>query len=106
MRRPVAKRLTSLALALLTLSLHAAPAPAQIAALVFDPTNYTVNTLTSIQSVITAVESVAQTANMVLELSPLDSIVAAQGIAADMAQLSALAQDAEGLMQDVSALQA
>jgi conjugal transfer/entry exclusion protein len=80
---------------------------------VHDPVNFGANsvtagqtTWTAIQSTITAVEAVTQTADMVLELTPVDGLIAADGISEDMATLADLVSQATGLGNDISSLNA
>jgi hypothetical protein len=83
---------------LLVLAL-ARPSDAQFAALVYDAANH-------LTSQFQLAQLVLQVANQVLELTGMDAIVIDGGLQADVGQISALAQDAEGLMHDISALQA
>jgi conjugal transfer/entry exclusion protein len=78
-------------------------AAAQLA--VIDAGNLTVNTTTSIQSVITAIQTVLIEANQILELTPAE-VITGDGIAEDMALLGEIVAQAEGLSYDVGALQA
>jgi conjugal transfer/entry exclusion protein len=95
-----------LVVGLIALGVLPMPGDAQVAALVFDPTNYSANLVTSIQAVITAVEAVAQTANMVLELTPLDEIAIAGDFAETMGVVAALIEEGQGLMGDAQQAQA
>jgi hypothetical protein len=95
-----------LVVGLIALSVLPMPGDAQVAALVFDPTNYSANLITSIESVITAVEAVAQTANMILELTPLDDIAIAGDFAETMGLVGALIEEGMGLMGDAQQAQA
>lgn len=56
------------------------------------------------QNTITAVEAVLQTANMILELTPVDDLIVAGGIAEDMALLADIWSQASGLSYDLSSL--
>ena len=58
------------------------------------------------QSTISAVEDVVQSASALQELVPLDDIVVAQGIIEDLALLADIVRQAEGLSYDVASLQA
>jgi hypothetical protein len=62
-------------------------------------------TISAIQNVITAANMVLSVANQVLELTPLDDILIAGEIIEDLALIGAIIADAQGLMQDVQALQ-
>jgi conjugal transfer/entry exclusion protein len=77
-------------------------AAAQLA--VVDAANLGVNTTTSIQSVITAIQTVLIEANQILELTPAD-VITGDGIAEDMALLGEIVVQAEGLSYDVGQLQ-
>jgi conjugal transfer/entry exclusion protein len=79
---------------------------AQVAALVFDPTNFGANTLTSVQSVITAANSVISVANQALELLPLEEIVLAAEFVETVAIISAILEEAGALAYDVQSIQA
>jgi conjugal transfer/entry exclusion protein len=102
------RRLLQQGLVVGLLALYVLPIPgdAQVAAIVFDPTNYTANLVTSVQSVITAVEAVAQTANMILELTPLDDIAIAGDFAQTMGLVAALIEEGQALMGDAQQAQA
>ena len=58
------------------------------------------------QSVITAVESVLQTANMVLELTPVDEVIVGGQIAEDLALLAEIMVTAELVWYDLQSLEA
>lgn len=58
------------------------------------------------QNTITATEAIMQTFNMGLELTPVEQVVVAQGMADDLAQLAALVEDAQGLSYDLASLNA
>jgi conjugal transfer/entry exclusion protein len=72
---------------------------------VYDPANFSQNSITAVQSVITAIQTVLIEANQILELTPADGITG-DGISEDMAMLGEIIQQAEGLSYDVSQLQA
>jgi conjugal transfer/entry exclusion protein len=72
---------------------------------VTDAGNLAVNSTTSIQSVITAIQTVLIEANQVLELIPA-GVITADGLAEDMAMLGKIVVQAEGLSYDVTQLQA
>lgn len=58
------------------------------------------------QAVLQTAEAVAQTANMVLELTPVDELIAADGIIEDMGTLAEIVTDARALSYDLSSLNA
>ena len=64
------------------------------------------STVTAVQSTISAIEDVVQTASALQELVPLDAILVAEGIAEDMAALADIVRQAEGLSYDIASLQA
>ena len=64
------------------------------------------STVTAVQSTISAVEDVVQTASALQELVPLDAILVAEGIAEDLAALADIVRQAEGLSYDIASLQA
>jgi len=73
---------------------------------VTDAANLVPNTLSAVQSVITAVQAVYIAINTALELVPVDAIIVAESFSGDMAILSEIMQDAQGLMRDISTIQA
>lgn len=73
---------------------------------VIDVSNLAENSITALQSTLSTIEEIFQSAQWVLNLTPLDSIGTAGGIAEDMALLGQLVEQAEGLSYDVSSLQA
>ena len=73
---------------------------------VIDLGNLAQNTITAIESVLTTIETILIEANQILELTPLDDIAVAGGIAEDMALLGQLVEQAEGLSYDIGSLQA
>jgi conjugal transfer/entry exclusion protein len=81
-------------------------ATAQAQLPVIDAGNLVQNTTTAIESVLTTIETVLIEANQVLELTPLDEIAVAGGIAEDMQLLGQLVQEAEGLSYDLGSLRA
>jgi conjugal transfer/entry exclusion protein len=89
----------SLGLLLLGTSLACAQIP------VIDVANLSQNAITSIQSTITAIESVLQSGYMVLELTPVDGLVTSGGISEDMATLGRIVSQAQGLSYDIGQLQ-
>src|SRR5262249_9633374 len=100
--RTMARRLTrSLVLFLL---LVVRSAQAQLA--VVDVANLGQNTITAIESVLTTIQTILIEANQILELTPLDEMAVAGGMAEDMALLGHLAAQAEGLSYDIGSIQA
>lgn len=89
-------------LALLAVGLIGA-ADAQL--IVHDPGNASLNSITSIQTTISAIENVAQTLNQILELTPVDEIILSEQFAETMALISAIVSEAEGLSYDVAQIQ-
>ena len=73
---------------------------------VIDLGNLAQNTITAIESVLTTIQAILIEANQILELTPLDDIAVAGGIAEDMALLAQLATEAEGLSYDIGSIQA
>jgi conjugal transfer/entry exclusion protein len=98
------KRLSLLVLVLLVA--WAGTAQAQVAAVVYDPTNFGANIVTSAQSIITAVHSVMSVANQVLELTPVDEIIVGGQIAEDLALLGEIISNAELVWYDLQSLDA
>jgi hypothetical protein len=92
------RRVPILALVPLVVLGLAAPARAQVAVEEVGPNLF--------QNTITAIEAVAQTLNQVLELTALEGIIVDGTLQADLGQIGELIMDAEGLMHDVSSLQA
>jgi conjugal transfer/entry exclusion protein len=72
---------------------------------VTDAGNLAVNSTTSLQSTISAIEAVFQSVEWVTDLTPLDGIGVAGGIMEDMAALGMLVEQAEGLSYDLGSLQ-
>ena len=95
------KRLT---LSLVLVVLCAPLAHAQIP--VVDVADIAQNTITAIESVLTTIQTILIEANQILELTPLDDLQTAGGIAEDMALLGQLVTQAEGLSYDMGSLQA
>jgi conjugal transfer/entry exclusion protein len=95
------KRLSLSLILLLGLS---ATAQAQVA--VIDVADIAQNTITAIESVLTTIETVLIEANQVLDLTPLNDIEVASGIAKDMALLGQLVEQAQGLSYDIGSIQA
>ena len=96
MRRPVVHSLLLL--------LWASQASAQ-GLPVIDVQNLAQNAITSVQSTISAIEEVFQSAQTVLELKPLGGIVVGGGVAEDMKLLGLLVEQAQGLSYDYAAIQ-
>ena len=88
---------------LLVLVLVSGRAEAQLP--VIDVGNLAQNTITAIESVLTTIQAILIEANQILELTPLDDIAVAGGIAEDMALLGQLVTQAEGLSYDIGSLQ-
>ena len=93
-----------LGLSLALLLLCAQVAQAQIP--VTDAGNLVQNTISAIQDTVAAIEAVFQSAQTVLELTPLDDIGVSGDITDDMAQLKQLVEQADGLSYDVGSLRA
>lgn len=72
---------------------------------VVDSANLSQNSITSVQTFITAVETVLIELNQILELEAISGLIAADGISADMAELGAIIESAEGLSYDIYSLQ-
>jgi len=72
---------------------------------VIDLTNLSQNTISAVQSVLTTIQTVLIEINQILDLTPLDDIAVAQGIAEDMELLGQLLEQAEGLSYDVGSLE-
>ena len=79
-------------------------APAQLP--VIDLGNLAQNSITAIESTLSAIEDAIHTAQNILNLTPLDDMVVAGGIAEDMVLLGQIAEQTEGLSYDWSSLQA
>src|SRR4030095_15534159 len=99
--RPMRKQL-SLSLLLVGLC-FAGRADAQLP--VIDLGNLAKNTITAIESVLTTIQAILIEANQILELTPLDDIAVAGGIAEDMELLGQLLEQAAGLSYDVGSLE-
>src|SRR5215831_5191439 len=94
----------SLLLACLILLLTSPCAHAQLA--VIDVADIAQNTITAIESVLTTIQAILIEANQILELTPLDGIATAGGIAEDMALLGQLVEQAQGLSYDIGSIEA
>jgi conjugal transfer/entry exclusion protein len=79
---------------------------AQVAAVVYDPTNFAANSITSAKSIITAAQMIISVENQLAELWPLDAIIAAQGVAEDLAALADILSQAQALAYDLHSLEA
>jgi conjugal transfer/entry exclusion protein len=100
--RTMSRRLTRSLVLLLLLVVRSAQA--QLA--VVDVANLGQNTITAIESVLATIQTILIEANQILELTPLDEMAVAGGIAEDMALLGHLAAQAEGLSYDIGSIQA
>jgi conjugal transfer/entry exclusion protein len=96
--------LRRLSLSLCLVVLCTPVAHAQLA--VVDVANLGQNTMTAIESVLTTIQTILIEANQILELTPLEDMAVAGGIAEDMALLGQLATQAEGLSYDIVSIQA
>jgi conjugal transfer/entry exclusion protein len=96
--------LRRLSLSLCLVVLCTPVAHAQLA--VVDVANLGQNTITAIESVLTTIQTILIEANQILELTPLEDMAVAGGIAEDMALLGELATQAEGLSYDIVSIQA
>jgi hypothetical protein len=67
--------------------------------------NLAQNTVTATQSVISAVEAVLQTANQVLELTPVDEVIVGVQLAEDLALLAEIVVTAELVWYDLQSLE-
>ena len=72
---------------------------------VYDPVNFVENAISAAQAVLTTIQTVLIEANQILDLTPLDEVAVAGGIAEDMALLGQLLEQAEGLSYDVGSLE-
>jgi conjugal transfer/entry exclusion protein len=95
---------TRLSLSLLILLLCVSAAHAQL--VVIDPSNLAQNTITAVESVLTTIEETIQTAQGVLNLTLLESIISTGGILEDIALLGQLLEEASQISQDLNSLQA
>jgi conjugal transfer/entry exclusion protein len=95
------KRLGLSALVLLALW----PRPASAALVVYDPANWAENVITAAQSVLTTIQTILIEANQILELTPFDDVVVAQGIIGDLQILKAIVEETQGLSYDWGSLQ-
>lgn len=73
---------------------------------VIDASNLAENGITALQSTLTTIEQIFQSAQWVLNLTPLDDISTAGGIAEDMQLLGQLVEQAQGLSYDLASLEA
>ena len=64
------------------------------------------NTVTAVQSVLTAIAAAETAANTLLDLTPLDEVITLQGILEDVKLLADIVAQAEGLSNDVASLRA
>src|SRR5215510_11767025 len=72
---------------------------------VIDETNLVQNIITAVEMVLSVIQEVLIEANQVLELTPLDDIAVAGGIAEDMALLNQLVEQAQGLSYDIGSIE-
>jgi len=91
-----------LSLALLLCSVQMAHAQLPV----IDAGNLAQNTISAIQSVLTTIQTVLIEANQILDLTPVDNVVVAQGITEDMLLLGQIVEQAEGLSYDLTSLEA
>jgi conjugal transfer/entry exclusion protein len=91
-------RLVPLSAVLTLVLLLSQPRPASSQQLVLDLLNLAEN-------IIAAIEAVLIEANQILELTPVDEVIVAGGIAADMEALGEIIANAEGLSYDIGSLQ-
>src|SRR5262245_39055786 len=101
MSRPRSRRMLLVAGGILLLH---TPVQAQLA--VVDVGDIHQNTITAIQTAITAIEAVRLEANQVLDLANLHVIAVQGGILQDLQLLDQLVTQAQGLSYDVNAVQA
>lgn len=92
-----------LVLSTLGLCVGAQPAVSQVA--VYDVLNHKVNTLTSLQSTITAIEAVLQTGYMVLELEPFGANPLETSFGGDLDELDTIMTETQGILFDLRAIQ-
>ena len=104
MRRSFLQAVTSGLVGVALLVVAARPVQAQ-GLPVYDNANFTQNVISAIQSVLTTIQLILVEANQILELTPLDDVMVAGGIAEDMELLGQLLEQAEGLSYDVGALE-
>jgi conjugal transfer/entry exclusion protein len=95
-------RRLSLSLCLLLLCVPAAHAQL----VVIDPSNLVQNSITAVESVLTTIEETIQTAQGVLNLTLLESIISTGGLLEDMALLGQLVEEASQISRDLDSLQA
>src|SRR5215471_2052560 len=72
---------------------------------VIDVADIVQNTVTAIETTLTTIETILIEANQILDLTSLDDIEVASGIAQDMQLLGQLVEQAQGLSYDVSSLE-
>ena len=89
----------SLALVLMIATQSAAQFP------VFDAANFSANTATSIQSAVTAIQTVLLVADSVTNLLGIGSVSSSNDIQSDQQALVAIINDAEGLAWDIQSLE-
>ena len=81
------------------------PTVAQSQLIVSDPGNLFANTVTSVQSTLTALSSAQTAVNTILDLTPLDEMILASGLIEAAAQLADILQQVEVLDNDIQSLQ-
>jgi P-type conjugative transfer protein TrbJ len=90
----------------LVLALWFLPKSSSAQLLVYDPANWGENVITAAESVLTTIQTILIEINQITDLTPLDDIAVAAGIAGDMALLGQLVTEAQGLSYDLGSLQA
>lgn len=81
------------------------PLPARSQLAVIDAANLKSNTMTSLQTTITAIESVLQTGYMLLELEPFGSNPLDASFGVDIDELDAIMTETQGILFDLRAIQ-
>jgi hypothetical protein len=81
------------------------PQTAQAQLAVIDAANLRSNTMTSLQTTISAVESVLQTGYMLLELEPFEDLVLDGTFGADLAELDGILGEVSGILFDLRTIQ-
>jgi hypothetical protein len=88
-----------------SLLLGSLPQTAQAQLAVIDAANLRSNTMTSLQTTISAVESVLQTGYMLLELEPFEDLVLDGTFGADLAELDGILGEVSGILFDLRTIQ-
>lgn len=73
--------------------------------IVYDPANHTTNILTSLQTTISAAQSVLQTGYMIVELTGIEETLGAAAFLEDLALMSSFLSDARALAWDFQSIQ-